>query len=204
MRLRIGLTLWLLLFTAKVYFAGVTISRTRMVIDRPRDRPGRPLERLRRRRARSCGRSLTRAPSTPRRCRRRPRSCRGWHIRRSPLSQRVLIWPFAALVRPFFASDWISFRRAAARCCLLVLAAFSAWVLTADDTFERVASCSGLRRDGRGVRKTAIAGRGQAGSFGFRPARVAPSPGKRVSDVSRRRSTDRGIRVLIVRSGSPS
>ena len=102
MRLRIGLTLWLLLFTAKVYFAGVAIMKERL----SRSSACPPSSR---RHARAAVAAVVGAfivvmvalvriihgppPSTP------VEAIARFSFSELPMAAQVALWPFAALVR---------------------------------------------------------------------------------------------------------
>lgn len=147
MRLRVGLTLWLLLFTAKTYFAGVAITKGHLSVSAsPRSRQI----------ARATIAAIVGAfvivmallvrivygptPLTP------AEAIGRFAFDQLPAVAQVLLWPCAALVRPLFTADWVAFRFAIGG-SMTVLAVVSAWVLTADDSFERVAAEAGFKRE---------------------------------------------------------
>jgi ABC-2 type transport system permease protein len=157
-RLRIGLTLWVLLFTAKVYFAGVTVTRARMVSTDPRERfTGRMTIAV------IVGAFLVVAATLALRFYSAPVVGLADALERLahstlPIVVRVLLWPFAALARPLFASDWLSFLGGFASACG-ILVIVSTWVMTADNTFERVATEPGLLQTEDGRKRPAYATR---------------------------------------------
>jgi hypothetical protein len=157
-RLRIGLTLWVLLFTAKVYFAGVTVTRARMASADSRERfTGRLTI------AAIVGAFLVVAAALAFRLYSAPLVGVADTLERLthstlPTVVRALLWPFAALARPLFAGDWPSFLSdfAGAAAILVVV---SIWVMSGDNTFERVATEPGLLESEDGRKRPAYAGR---------------------------------------------
>ncbi|MGE5244545.1 MAG: putative ABC exporter domain-containing protein [Betaproteobacteria bacterium] len=158
LRLRVGIAVWLLLVTAKVYFAGVTLARARLFArdsGRARLVAWAPVAAMLAALA-VVGAAVVRAfanapaPGTADVMRRV-----GEAVEAGPA--RVVLWPFAALLRPALTSSFAAFATAIAGAAI-VLAAAVAWVLESDEAFEDVATSDFER----GTRKTGIGAGGAA------------------------------------------
>jgi len=173
-RLRTGIAMWLLFATGKIYFAGISLARTRLVAAAPSARRGawtpvlvliaalaivgaslaraflgRPVE--------SAQDALTRLSE----------------VAASPL-MRVVLFPFVALVGPLFAPwpwpfVWALVPAAA------VLAATIAWVLRTDEGFEDAASEASARQ--AAARKALIAPAPTARATGWTLRLTGPTEG---------------------------
>ena len=136
-RVRMAVALWILLFSARAYFSGVALTRKRLT---SRDARKRQLARLPlvlvagalAIAALSFGRALLGEPIT---------SVNDVLARIAVASAdgmpRVALWPFTALIRPFFAADWTQFVLSLPG-ALVVLTAAIAWVLINDQAFEDI------------------------------------------------------------------
>ena len=62
--------------------------------------------------------------------------------------QRVVLWPFVTLVRPFFASDWSSYTLAVLWSALVAIAAM-VWLVASDDVFQGASSVLIEAKEGR-------------------------------------------------------
>jgi hypothetical protein len=156
-RIRIGFTLWVLFFTAKVYFSAVTLTRAKL-------RSTSAVERL----VARCtigviigslivvGAVVGRAYSVP------PALDVAELISRLsysalPIVGQALLFPFSMLVSPLFVERWSDFFGALGGSALVLVAA-SAWLLSADETFERVVVEPGLQRKALERRMTSYRG----------------------------------------------
>ena len=144
-RLRTTVAMWLLFATGKIYFAGVSLARTRLTT------------------ATSSARSAAWAPlliviaalavvgsALARAFLSRPVQNPGEAVARlsevtSSAPVRIVLLPFVALVRPLFAPDLWAFVHTLVP-ALLVLAATIAWVLHTDEGFEEAASEASARQ----------------------------------------------------------
>ena len=134
-RVRMMITVWLVLFTARVYASGVGLARASLSST---DVPKRRLARLLlvlvlgalAIAALPLARALLGAPIAD--------VNEGLDRAARALTSglpRVVLWPFVALVRPVLASDWLEFLRSLAG-ALVVASAVAAWVLVNGQAFE--------------------------------------------------------------------
>ncbi len=168
-RVRFGLSMWLLLVTAKVYFTGVTLARTRL---------GSP----------SAG--ALRIAWTPLAVLVAALTIVGSAIGREFLRQapttfsdgltrlgrvtllgwpRIVLWPFVALARPLFAA-WPGPYLVGLAGSLTVLAATTAWVLRSDEAFQDAAAEAAERRAGRKIAQRTPTPRARATGWTLGPS----------------------------------
>jgi len=143
-RLRISIAMWLLLTIAKVYYAGVTLARSRLASAQTRARrvAWTPVAVLLAALA-IVAAALMPVLSAP------VSSTVEYLTRVSDLASRgapsIVLWPFVTVVRPLFAA-WPQPYLNAAAMSALVLAATTVWVLLSDRAFEDAAHGAVERR----------------------------------------------------------
>jgi hypothetical protein len=154
-RLRVGVAMWLLMFTGKVYFTGVTLARARLTA------------------AGGAARRMAWLPvgvlaaavvivgvAIVRELAAGPLSglpdalARLNHAASAPLAH-VVLWPFLALARPFTAEWPGAFFRSLAW-AVVVLAAIAAWVLKSDEAFQDAASDAAQKRTASKASQTPV------------------------------------------------
>lgn len=144
-RLRIGVAMWLLLCTAKVYFTGISLARARLGSSDVKARRGAwlPVGVL-------CtalaivATALTRAFLAQPAAGLQDAMIRVGTVASTGLP-RIVIWPFMALSRPLFAV-WPGPYLVALLEAAAVLAVCAAWVLKSDATFEDAAAAAAERK----------------------------------------------------------
>ena len=144
-RLRVSIAVWLLLVTAKVYFAGVSLARAKLASAQALARKVAwiPIAVLGSAVA-IVVLSMTQAfagapPTSPIDLFGRINDVAGHG------AARVVLWPFMALARPIFA-EWPGPYLVSLVIAALVLAATVAWVLHSDQAFEDAAAAAAERR----------------------------------------------------------
>ena len=146
-RLRIGVAMWFLLVTSKVYFTGVSLARARLRSASARSRrvawlPVAVLSAAIALVAAAMMRAYLAAP---------PSSIRGafrlvGEVALQPLP-RIVLWPFVAITRPLFLfSAPAGAYLAALAGSAIVLVLIAAWVLKSDETFQDAAAEVAERR----------------------------------------------------------
>jgi hypothetical protein len=140
-----ALAMWLLLFTARVYFTGVTLARSRFRSSvAPARRSGWLPAALVLAATVVVGRALyTVFYGVPLTSLTDAVDRMAGAAAHGPAA--IALWPFSALVAPFFAASPREFARAAAS-GVLVLAAAITWVLHSDDAFQDAAAEAADRR----------------------------------------------------------
>lgn len=144
-RLRVSIATWLILVTAKVYFAGVTLSRAKLASRQARAlrvawTPIVVLATAVAIVAIALARSFTLAmPSNPAELFTRIRD-----VASQPVVREVL-WPFVAVVRPVF-SEWPTPYLTSLALAFGVLAVTAVWVLQSDQAFEEAAAAAAEHR----------------------------------------------------------
>ncbi len=160
-RVRFALAMWLLLVTAKVYFTGVTLARTRLVAPSARARwmawtPVAILVAALAIVGTAIGRELL-GPA--------PTSVSDGLTRLGRVTlvgwPPIALWPFVALARPLFAA-WPGPYLIALAGSLAVLAATVAWVLRGDEAFQDAATEAAERRVARRTAERSPVPRAQA------------------------------------------
>lgn len=144
-RLGLGVAMWLLFLTGKVYFTGVSLTRARIRVAGARGRllawlpPAIVLTAVA-----IVATALTRAfLAAPASGMRDALRLTG-EVSLQPLT-RIVLWPFMALTRPLFATSLGAYVTALAGSAA-VLAAVVAWVLKSDETFHDAADEAARRR----------------------------------------------------------
>jgi len=146
-RVRVGVAMWLLLTTGKVYFTGISLARARLA---SRDAKvlrvaWLPLVTLTAALA-IVGVAIARAFSTP------PTGFQDLLIRVGTVTtsglSSIVLWPFIALARPLFA-EWAAPYLMAVGLSALVTLATVAWVLQSDAAFEDAAATIAQRAQQR-------------------------------------------------------
>ncbi len=168
-RLRFALSMWLLLVTAKVYFTGVTLARTRLgspsagalriawtpvaVLVAALTIVGNAIGREFFRQApASFADGLTRLDRA---------TLVGW--------PPIVLWPFVALARPLFAA-WPGPYLVGLAGSLTVLAATTAWALRSDEAFQDAAAEAAERRAARRIAQRTPAPRARATGWMLGPS----------------------------------
>ena len=161
-RLRTGIAMWVLFATGKIYFAGISLLRTRMAaLTSPARRAAWvPLLVL------IAALGIVLSALAPVFLSRPIENPNDLVTRLSDVTSRRPVWivllPFVALARPLFAPDAWTFVAALVP-ALVVLAATIAWVLRSDEGFEEAAAEASARQ------------------IAARRARVAPAPAARAT-----------------------
>jgi len=147
-RLSVGIAIWLLLVTWKIYFAGVSLTKARMRAKSGVARvaafaPAAMVVSA----AAIVAAALVRAfYITP------PAGLNGAVALIAGVTEqpviRIVLWPFIALVRPLFAASTSGYLPAIAA-ALAVTAAVTVWMLRSDDAFHVAVDAAALRRRGR-------------------------------------------------------
>ena len=165
-RLSVGIAMWLLLVTWKIYFAGVSLARARLRAATGAQRtaafvPAAIVVSA----AAIVGAAMMRAFYIE-----TPAGIAGAAALVASVAEqpaiRVLLWPFIALVRPLFAASTTGYLPAIAA-ALAVTAAVSLWTLGGDDAFHLAVDAAARRRSGRtpgqtGPRKVSYRARAEA------------------------------------------
>lgn len=145
-RLRFGVGMWLLLCTAKIYFTGVTLARTRWSAT---DLRARRLARLPIAVMTAALIIVSAALYT---------AFAGLPIAgpvdffnrlrdvQRLVPARIVLWPFTALAQPLFAESPVRFVEALAS-ALVVLAGVAAWVVRSDEAFDEAALSTARARE---------------------------------------------------------
>ncbi len=136
-RIRMAITLWILLFSARTYFSGIALARARLA---SREARKRQLARLPLMLvlgalasvAWPLGRALLGEPIV---------DANDALARVAAVSAqglpRIALWPFVALASPLFAADWAPFLRSLPQALMVLLAAV-AWVFLNDQAFDDI------------------------------------------------------------------
>jgi hypothetical protein len=144
MRLRVAAAMWIVFVTMRVYFTAVTLVRSRL-------KTGGPSAVLAWAPLAACVAALGLvAASIGRAWAASPVDDFGDAMARvadaaAQGASAIVLWPFLALVRPFFASTFETFAADLPR-ALLVLGACVAWMLYADDAFQDATAAAAARR----------------------------------------------------------
>ena len=137
-RLRTGIAMWILLFTGRLYFTGVSLARARMDMGRPSERRlGWVPAALVFASAIAVGWSLYHEFLNSNGSLLDALAQVGDAVTRGPAG--AALWPFTALLAPLFVGSWRSFA-AAMPAALSVLVVAAVWVLASDDLFQETAS----------------------------------------------------------------
>ena len=167
-RLGLGVALWLLFVTGKVYFTGVSLTRARIRVAGARGRllawlpPAIVLTAVA-----IVATALTRAflaapPSGMRDALRLT-----GEVSLQPLT-RIVLWPFMALTRPLFATSFGAYVTALAGSAA-VLAAVVAWVLKSDEAFHDAADEAARRRGRQAQGRQAVSYRTRTAGWTLAP-----------------------------------
>ena len=168
-RLGLGVAMWMLFVTGKVYFTGVSLTRARIRVAVARERllawwpPAIVLTA-----AAIVATALTRAflaapPSGIRDALRLTRE-----VSLQPLT-RIVLWPFMALTGPVFATSFGAYVTALAG-SVAVLAAVVVWVLKSDEAFHDAADEAARRRGRQAQGRQAVNYRTRTAGWTLAPA----------------------------------